>query len=198
MDKICRKFQITIDKTNRKVPIFGFLGRLDKNHKGLDLLIDGFAIYVEKGGKGTLEFVGNGEDMMALKTQATQLGILERLTFHGAKFGDEKFDYLANFDVFVHTSRMEGFPTAVLEAAAMSLPCLCSEETNANDYLRTANAGYSYHPNTVENITEMLQKADADFYNNAILEKGQNARKMIETVFTWEKVAQDLVDVYQK
>lgn len=190
--------KIQIDKTNREVPIFGFLGRLDKNHKGLDLLIDAFAAFAKNGGKGTLEFVGNGEDMVGLKAQAAQLEILDKLTFHGAKFGDEKFDYLANFDVFVHTSRMEGFPTAVLEAAAMSLPCLCSEETNANDYLRTANAGYPYHPNTVENIVKMLKAAETDFINKTISEKGKNARRMIETVFTWEKVAKDLIQVYQK
>ncbi len=188
---------INFNKALRKSPIFGFLGRLDKNHKGLDLLIDAFAIFINNGGKGTLEFVGNGDDMADLKAQAKKLGISKKLTFHGAKFGDEKFAYLANFDVFVHTSRMEGFPTAVLEAAAMSLPCLCSEETNANDYLRAANAGYPYNPNTVDEICKMLAAAEKDFYNKDINIKGKNARKMIETVFTWEKVAQDLVEIYQ-
>ena len=116
---------------------------------------------------------------------------------YGAKFGDEKFEYLANFDIFVHTSRMEGFPTAVLEAAAMALPCLCSEATNANDYLREWNAGYTYEENTPENIAEQLQLAEQDFLNKSILRKGQNARKMIEKAFTWEVVSTDLIQVYE-
>lgn len=188
---------IVIDKSTRKTPIFGFLGRLDKNHKGLDLLLDGFAIYIKNGGNGTLEFVGNGADMDNLKEQAKTLNILEKLTFHGAKYGDEKFEYLANFDVFIHTSRMEGFPTAVLEAAAMGLPCLCSEATNANDYLRKWNAGYPYTNNTPEVIAEQLSLAEQDFLNKSIKEKGLNARKMIESYFTWEKVAGELIRNYE-
>jgi glycosyltransferase involved in cell wall biosynthesis len=187
----------SIDKSQREKPVFGFLGRLDKNHKGLDLLLDGFAIYIQNGGIGTLELVGNGEDMDFLKNQAAELGITDKVIFHGAKFGDEKFEHLANFDIFVHTSRMEGFPTAVLEAAAISLPCLCSEATNANDYLREWNAGYTYEENTPENIAEQLQFAEQDFLNKSILFKGQNARKMIEKAFTWEVVSVDLIQVYE-
>lgn len=188
---------IQIDKTNRAEPIFGFLGRLDENHKGLDLLLDAFAIYTKNGGTGTIELVGNGPDMVFLQSKGEELKIADKLIFHGAKYGNEKFDYLANFDVFLHTSRMEGFPTAVLEAAAMSIPCLCSEATNANDYLRKWNAGYPYEENTPEEIARQLQLAEADFYNKTLQEKGQNARKMIEIDFTWEKVSKSLIDVYK-
>jgi glycosyltransferase involved in cell wall biosynthesis len=188
----------SIDKSERKQPIFGFLGRLDKNHKGLDLLLDGFALYIQNGGTGTLELVGNGEDMDFLKNQANELTITNQLIFHGAKYGDEKFEYLANFDVFVHTSRMEGFPTAVLEAAAMGLPCLCSVATNANDYLRTWDAGYTYEENTPKNIAGQLDAAEQDFLNQTIGKKNQNARKMIEQDFTWEVVSEALVEVYKK
>lgn len=188
---------IQIDKSNRKAPIFGFLGRLDKNHKGLDLLLDGFDIYIKNGGTGTIEFVGNGPDMDFLKSKGETLKIADKLIFHGAKYGDEKFDYLAKFDVFLHTSRMEGFPTAVLEAAAMSLPCICSEATNANDYLRQWHSGYPYENNTPDEIAKQLKKAENDFYNKTLSKKGRNARKMIETDFTWEKVARALIEVYQ-
>lgn len=188
---------IQVDKSDRTTPVFGFLGRLDKNHKGLDLLLDGFSIYVKNGGVGTIEFVGNGPDMDFLKSKAADLKIEDKLIFHGAKYGNEKFDYLASFDVFLHTSRMEGFPTAVLEAAAMSLPCLCSEATNANDYLRQWDAGYPYVENTPEEIAHQLQLAEADFYNKSLQEKGRNARKMIETDFTWEKISKALIKVYK-
>ena len=170
---------------------------MDENHKGLDLLLDAFAIYTKNGGTGTIELVGNGPDMEFLQSKGEELKIADKLIFHGAKYGNEKFDYLANFDVFLHTSRMEGFPTAVLEAAAMSIPCLCSEATNANDYLRKWNAGYPYEENTPEEIARQLQLAEADFYNKTLQEKGQNARKMIEIDFTWEKVSKSLIDVYK-
>lgn len=43
-------------------PIFGFCGRLAKEHKGLDLLIQGFSRYKKSGGKGELWLIGDGPD----------------------------------------------------------------------------------------------------------------------------------------
>lgn len=188
--------KITIDKSKRKHPIFGFLGRLDKNHKGLDLMLDGFALYVKMGGNGTLEFVGNGVDMDFLQNKTQELQLHDKITFHGAKYGDEKFDYVANFDVFLHTSRMEGFPTAVLEAAALGLPCITSEATNINDYIRKYDAGYALPENTPTCIGETMLAAEKAMHDKTLNEKGANALKMVHSEFTWEKVAEALVEIY--
>ena len=188
--------KIELDKSDRQHPIFGFLGRLDKNHKGLDLMLDGFALYVKNGGQGTLELVGNGADMDFLKEKSNELNIQDKVTFFGAKYGDEKFNYVANFDVFLHTSRMEGFPTAVLEAAAFKLPCITSEATNINDYIRKYDAGYALPENTPKCISETMLKAGQAMKDKTLQQKGTNALKMIHAEFTWEKVAQALVAVY--
>ena len=188
--------KIEVDKTNRQQPIFGFLGRLDKNHKGLDLMLDGFALYMKNGGTGTLELVGNGADMDFLQNKATELNIKDKVTFHGAKYGDEKFDYVANFDVFLHTSRMEGFPTAVLEAAALGLPCITSEATNINDYIRKYDAGYALLENTPTCIGDTMLTAEKAMKDKSLDVKGANALKMVHSEFTWEKVAEALVEIY--
>ncbi len=187
---------INVYKNGREHPIFGFCGRLDANHKGLDLLFEGYANYLKKGGKGTLELIGNGVSREELETQATALGIQDKVTFYGAKYGDEKFNLIANFDVFMHTSRMEGFPTAVLEAAALNLPCITSEATNINGYIRQYDAGYALEHNTPSDISKALLEADTAFKNKSLTTKSQNARRMVETEFNWEAVSKQLIKAY--
>jgi glycosyltransferase involved in cell wall biosynthesis len=45
---------------------------------------------------------------------AQELGIAESVSFFGSMSGNEKWDVLRSTDVFVHPSRWEGIPFAVL------------------------------------------------------------------------------------
>ncbi len=190
--------QIPADLTPKKdrTLTFGFLGRLDTYHKGLDLLLKGFKKYLDNGGKGKLELIGDGEDRTALEKMATDLGIIDEVTFHGALFGLKKFHTLHQFDIFLHTSRMEGFPMAVLEAAALGIPCITSEATNINSYIRTYNAGIPLPNNTPNCIASIMDVCDDLYHQNQIDFLGKNAKKMVSVAFDWKKIAQDLYQTY--
>ncbi len=183
-------------QTKNEHPVFGFCGRIAIFHKGLDLMLAAFQAYINNGNKGTLELIGDGKDMPLLQQQAKDLGIEEHVVFHGSKFGNEKFELLSTFDVFLHTSRMEGFPTAVLEAAAMHKPCITSEATNINSYIETYNAGFTLQKNTVQEIQESLEQAAQLFYDDQLIAKGTNAHQMVVEAFSWNQIAEQLVDVY--
>ena len=176
--------------------IFGFCGRLDTYHKGLDLMLKGFKQFLENGGKATLELIGDGKDRPDLEKLVLKLGIQDKVVFHGALFGLKKFQTINQFDVFLHTSRMEGFPMAVLEAAALSIPCITSEATNINAYIRAYIAGIALSNNTPQCIAEAMTLT-ADFYQqNRLFIHGENARKMVATSFDWRNIAQQLVQAY--
>ena len=176
--------------------IFGFCGRVDSYHKGLDLMIKGFAHFLERGNHATLEIIGDGKDRKDLEALAKELGIENHITFHGKQFGQEKFDIIRRFDLFLHTSRMEGFPMAILEAAAMGIPCLSSKATNINKYINDHQAGFPYENNTPEIIAIEMEKANVLFENGTLHERGMNARKMVEEAFQWEQVAEKLYKLY--
>lgn len=142
--------------------------------------------------------IGGGKDEAFLKNLAAKLKIDDFTTFHGPKFGNEKFEILLDGDLFVHTSRMEGFPTAVLEAAGLNIPCLVSRPTNMDDYIETYDAGFVIKENTPENIAEQLARAEAFHHYNLLGLKGRNARRMVEDVFTWEEISMQLISVYEK
>jgi len=178
------------------VPVFGFCGRLATYHKGLDLMLKGFHKYLENGGEGQLELIGDGSDRPALTALAEELKIENNVIFHGKKFGKEKFDLLHGMDVFLHTSRMEGFPTAVLEAAALKKPCITSEATNMNRYIEKYDAGFILEKNTPEEIAEKMQTAANGHQEKSLLQLGENAHRMVTEVFDWEIIAEQLVKEY--
>ena len=181
---------------NKETLTFGFLGRLDTYHKGLDLMLKGFKKYLDKGGKGQLELIGDGEDRPALEKLAADLGIIDNITFHGALFGLKKFHALHQFDVFLHTSRMEGFPMAVLEAAALAIPCVTSEATNINAYIRAYDAGIPLPNNTPNGIASIMSVCSDLYHQNQLSFLGKNAKEMVSTAFDWKKIAQDLYQTY--
>jgi len=182
-----------IEKTD---PVFGFCGRLAQFHKGLDLMFLGFQKYIQNGGTGTLELIGDGSDRKTLTQMAVDLGISDRVVFHGKKFGKEKYDLINKMDVFLHTSRMEGFPTAVLEAAALKIPTITSEATNMNDFIRKYQSGFLLTENSPEEIGLRMTTASDYFYQRKLSKMGANGRRMVEQEFNWEHIASQLVQVY--
>jgi GalNAc-alpha-(1->4)-GalNAc-alpha-(1->3)-diNAcBac-PP-undecaprenol alpha-1,4-N-acetyl-D-galactosaminyltransferase len=87
--------------------------------KGFDLLLEAFALLNNK--TWELHIAGGDEDGKALKQQAEELGIRNRVIFLG-KVKDMDLVY-AKAGLFVIPSRSEGFPNALAEA--MVAGCCC-------------------------------------------------------------------------
>lgn len=166
---------------------FCFCGRLDAKHKGLDLLLKGFEQYLSLGGTGRLTLIGDGPDNDLLRASAAPLGGSVR--FLGALYGQEKLSELASASAFVHTSRHEGMPMAVLEAAALGLPLILSAETNLAEPVQTWNAGLVIAPNTPKTIAETFLKAETLWSAKTLTSLGLNAVEMIRADFSWQHIA---------
>lgn len=71
----------------------------------------------------TLDVVGHGPELAALRALAGELGLADAVTFHGNLEHSRVLARLASSHVFVFPTRVaEGFPKAVLEAMACGLP----------------------------------------------------------------------------
>lgn len=184
-------------RISHPIPVFNFCGRIDIHHKGLDLMMRGFHCYLENGHSARLELIGDGKDRKALEQLTAKLGIAEHVVFHGAKYGEEKYLLMAQGDIFLHTSRNEGFPMAVLEAAALGLPCLTSEPTNINRFIREYGAGFPLTDgHSPKQICNAMEKGALAFHAGKLRAMGRQAKLMVREAFDWPEICGRLVEVY--
>lgn len=89
------------------------VGRLTYQ-KGFDQLIKAFKIVNDKKTNTHLTILGEGELEEYLKEISKKLNIENKITF--AKFNDNPYPYYNYSDIYVLSSRWEGFPNVLLEA----------------------------------------------------------------------------------
>lgn len=71
--------------------------------------------------------VGNGPDEQMLKDLAAQMGVTDRVTFHGHRPREQALSILAQADIFAQVSLFEGHSLALVEAAQMGIPLVVSD-----------------------------------------------------------------------
>jgi glycosyltransferase involved in cell wall biosynthesis len=165
----------------------GFCGRLDAHTKGLDLLLEGFALFLARGARAQLVLIGDGPDRAALERRAACPDLRDRVEFSGALFDQDKTRRLLQLDAFVHPSRHEGMPMAVLEAASLGRPLLVSEGTHLAADVLEFDAGPALADSGAEGLAQALGRlASAD--PEQLEDWGRNARRMVAERFAWEHV----------
>jgi glycosyltransferase involved in cell wall biosynthesis len=95
------------------------VGRLSRE-KGFDLLLCALARVRESFPTADLLIAGAGPEESALKSQCVELGL--QGTVHFAGYVEDPSAFFSGASVFVLSSRHEGLPNALLEAAAGGLP----------------------------------------------------------------------------
>lgn len=168
-----------------------FLGRIDVHHKGLDLLIRAIDMkQKELINKAAFHFYGYtyNEDFQKMIQPYGRL-----ITFHGPVYGEEKENALNNSHIFIHTSRYEGMPVAVIEALAYGLPCIVTPQTNMGTIIEENNAGWVTSLNA-KDIAQTILRAIDDYLKNAAALQ-HNARQAVKD-YSWENVAKKSIEVY--
>jgi glycosyltransferase involved in cell wall biosynthesis len=97
------------------------MGRLVPQ-KGFDLLLQAYARVAQRHPEWSLTILGAGPLLEQLQAQAKSLGLENRVHFAGAVA--DPFSILCSADLFVFSSRFEGFGMALAEAMACGLPAV--------------------------------------------------------------------------
>lgn len=171
-------------------PAFGYLGRLTAHTKGLDAIVEAFSVFAASN-PGSLTLIGEGEDHDSLLRKVREHGLESRVHFTGALFGEEKCSMLASFDLFVHPSRHEGLPGAVLEAAALGRPLLVTPGTNLDTDVAHFNAGL-VAPTTTPRDLLVAMRTFARVDDATRNEWSRGARQMIQERFQWSRIEAEL------
>jgi glycosyltransferase involved in cell wall biosynthesis len=139
---------------------FGFCARYEIEHKGVDLLIDGFAAYRRAGGRGMLELIGTGPARGAIAARIAAAGMEPLIRLHGAKFRAEKAAIMASWHYCVLPSRFDVMPTGCLEAALSGLPLIITRETGLASLAEQHGAGLTIPSLSPEAVAAALARAE--------------------------------------
>jgi glycosyltransferase involved in cell wall biosynthesis len=189
---IGRRFPAVVGKR-----LFTYIGRIDPEQKGLDTLLRAWAGASSRD-RGALVLVGPDwrGGRARLEGLASHLGIADSVFFFGFVSGKEKWDVLQSTDVFVHPSRWEGAPFAVLEAMLAGKPLLLTPPADPSGLVAQAGAGVVVvsADDAVRDALARLLEANADELGRF----GVAARSLVDQAFRWELTSQELLRAYEK
>lgn len=171
-----------------------YLGRMDRNHKGLDLLIRAFA---ELDGDEPLELwlVGNDwHDREELEGLAHSLGLSDRVYFKGRR-PEPSIVLHAATDVSVLPSRFDGFGLTIVEAMLAGRPVLVSAQAGVSTHVKQAGAGWVVEP-TVGGLAEALREVVAS--RERLADLGQRGKDYVFDHLTWDQVSENTYREYRR
>jgi len=149
----------------------------------------------------TLDIVGEGDLKKALERTALELGLSDRVTFHGGLPHSETLALLNEAAIFVLPSvtaengDMEGIPVALMEAMARGMPVISTYHSGIPELVQDGVNGFL--------VPERDDAALADAIGRAIdsapkwSEIGRAGRRTVEREFNREMLGRRLIEHYQ-
>lgn len=112
---------LSLGKTKR----FLAVGRFSYQHKGFDLLIKAFTQFAKTNKDWTLDIVGEGPEKSLYQQLISEHHMESRISIH--PFTNYVQAFYSNAQVYVLSSRWEGFGLVLVEAMAHGLPIVSSD-----------------------------------------------------------------------
>ena len=174
-------------------PTVLFLGRLDERRKGLDVLLDAFAILHERVPDLHLILVGPGDPDDVLADVDPQLR--RHITCLGRVDEDTKARALASADVYVapHIGG-ESFGIVLLEAMAAGTPVVASDLDAFERVLDGGRCGVTFPVGDHRALADAVGELLGDPERRADL--ADRGRQRVQQ-YDWSAVSQDVLHVYE-
>jgi glycosyltransferase involved in cell wall biosynthesis len=139
--------------------IIGFVGRLH-HVKGVDLLIQAFALLIENNKNYFLEITGDGPERGSLENMVEKFEISNRVQFLG--MCPDVAKVMSGFDIGVVPSRHEPFGRVALELMRMRVPIVSSGVDGLSELVKDGDTGVVNPTNTPEDIAKAIQRLIVD------------------------------------
>lgn len=175
-------------------PVIGFVGRLTRD-KGLPELFRAFMRILRAVPSARLLLVGWFDASEDAVGKALRARILNHPQVYCTGMVKDTAPYYRAMDVFVLPTWREGFPNAVLEAAATGIPVVTTESTGARDSIVPEVTGLLIPPGYPDAICEAVLKIIRDPRRRRRM--GRAARAWVEEHYLESRVLGLTVAYYQ-
>ena len=135
---------------------------------------------------------GRGDEQARLESLASELGVAARLHLLGLR--DDVERWLAAADVFVHPSRSEEMPLAILEAMAEGLPIVATRVGGVPDAVIDGETGLLVPSGDAERLREAIRTLLGDELRRRSM--GRAARARAESRFSVERMVDRYLHAY--
>lgn len=165
--------------------------------KGTDVFIQ-LAAQVNKITDTNIYFIWVGgcehsEYMAQLLYDISHLGLMKTIKITGQL--EEPWPYYAASDLFVLTSREDAFPQVALEAAMLSIPCVCFDGVSGvRDFVNDKTGSLVPYLDIDQMAKEIVY-----YYKNPdiLMEKGNNIRRAVD-FYTFKHTGNQFYDAFKK
>jgi glycosyltransferase involved in cell wall biosynthesis len=140
------------DGTSRR---FLAVGRFSRQHKGFDLLIEAFHLFTQHNSQWTLDIVGEGREEDMLRGLIHKYQLESRVTIH--PFTTDIQQYYSQAQVYVLSSRWEGFGLVLVEAMAHGLPVVSSDLPTSQEIM--GDFGLYFKNGDISALAQQLEAA---------------------------------------
>ena len=131
------------------------VGRFSRKHKGFDLLIKAFKLFAQKNSEWVLDIVGEGPEEKMYQELIREYRLEDRIIIH--PFTNQVQDYYTNAQIYVLSSRWEGFGLVLVEAMSHGLPIISSDLPVSQEIL--GDFGLFFENENIEDLAQRLEDA---------------------------------------
>lgn len=165
--------------------------------KLLNLAIQAIAM-VDRGKAIKLHILGSGSNQTEYKNLAKDLGVSDRIIWHGQVAHNEVEIMMRQSDLFFFTSVVEGTPACIMECITNGLPILCFDTCGFGP-LVNENIGIKIQlSNPIQSAREFAERIEYLFDNREVLKNmSKNCASIVRDI-SWEALSLKLVRLYEQ
>ena len=190
-------------KTSKKVPfttiespILITVGNVSER-KGQLNVIKALPLLIEKYPKIHYHIVGIPTEQNGFMEIAKKLKVESHLTFHGQVSQQKKLQLLKESTIFVMLSNrtqsgdVEGFGIAILEANALGLPAIGSNDSGIVDAISEGASGELVHPTDINGFVQKVAQVSSNY------KAYQVGAKEWSSEFRWEVIIKKYLNIFE-
>lgn len=180
------KLNINFDKNKINVITIGRLAKV----KGYDILLQSHNKLIKEGLSYNLIILGEGSERKKLEKYIKENNLENNTQLLG--FKENPYLYLKEADIFVSSSRYEGYPLVLCEAICLEKPVIVTSCTGPKEILGNGRYGLIAEVESIEDLAEKMKKLILD---EKLRERYSELSKKRSGIFDIRKTIQEIEDL---